>query len=244
MLGHHVAGEGLQHRHGHVLAFAGLVPMAQRRQGGDDREQAAGLVRHDGGQGAEGRVGVHELLQPAGPAGRLDQIVERLQARIRTSVVIAHRLDIDDVRPDRLDVGIGETQARHGGGAHVVDEDVAGRHQLAQDLLVRVGLQVEGDGALVAVQRHIGGAHLLGVRRLAGVALAVAARLLDLDHVGAEIPEGLGGVGAEHELGQVYNAQAVQGAFRLVVWRRSIFHRGHLVFPPAEFEACAFGRMN
>jgi len=121
-------------------------------------------------------------------------------------------MHIDDVRIDPRHVFIGEAQPRHGVGAHVVDEDLRLGHQRAQFGAAFVGLQVQRDAALVAVERHEGGAHVRVLGVLGAVALAVAAGVLHLDHVGAQIAQDLGGIGPEDEFCQVQNGDAVKRA--------------------------------
>ena len=215
VFGHDEAGEGLQHRHGDVLALARGLLMPQRGQGGDDREQAAGLVGDPRRQGPKIGARRGERGQTVGAAAGLDQVVERLQAGVRTLGGVAHGLDIDDVRLDRCHRVIAEAQPPDGVGAHVVDEDVGGGDQLAQGAAAGLVLQIEGDRALVAVERDEGRTHRLRAGGLA-VALAVPGRLLDLDHIGAEIAQGLGAVGAEDELGEIHHADAVERAFSSV----------------------------
>ena len=119
-------------------------------------------------------------------------------------------MHIDDMRIDLRHFLVAEAQPRHRVGADVVDEDVGGRDQRAQLLAVCLRLQVEHDRALVAVHGHEQRAHVLGFGVLGAVALAVAAGVLDLDHVRAQIAQRLRRIGPEDELGQVEHADTVQ----------------------------------
>src|SRR5262249_47029229 len=93
---------------------------------------------------------------------------------------------------------------------HVVDQDLRGRDQRAQFGRAVLALQVEHDGALVAVHAHEQRAHVLALGMLGAVALAVAARILDLDDVGAHIAQGLRRGRPEDELGEVEDAHPVE----------------------------------
>jgi len=71
------------------------------------------------------------------------------------------------------------------------------------------GGEVEGDRALVAVDRQVVGGHALADRRQPGAGV-VAARALDLDHVGAQVAEQHRGVGPGQHTGEVGDQDAVQ----------------------------------
>ena len=105
-----------------------------------------------------------------------------------------------------------------------MDEDVAGGDKGAQGGLSLFALQIQRDRAFVAVQGDEGGAHLLEVRGLAVLALAIAARFLNLDHICAKIAEGLGRIGAKHKLRQVDNANAVERALGLSLVLGAVRH--------------------
>ena len=92
-------------------------------------------------------------------------------------------------------------------GPHVLDDDVGLLGQPHQDLAALVGLQVQRDGALVAMQ-------VLEIRALAPaqhlVGAAFAGRWLDPDHVGAPVGQRAhaGGTGARQ--GQIEHLEARQ----------------------------------
>ncbi len=77
---------------------------------------------------------------------------------------------------------------RHGPGRGVVvDHDVCAREERGAPLAPFLGLEVEDDRPLAAVQRDEVAPEARGDRH--DVAIAVARRRLDLDHLGAEIAE-------------------------------------------------------
>ena len=86
-------------------------------------------------------------------------------------------------------------EALNHAGAEALDEHVGVFAEAAQDVLSFGHLEVEGDAALVAVERGEGGAAaLLALVRLvgaahAGTADASAARLLDADDVRSEVAQ-------------------------------------------------------
>ena len=109
-----------------------------------------------------------------------------------------------------------EPEALEDAGAEVLDEHVGAVDELQQHLAVGLGLEVEGDGLLVAV----GGEE---VRRLAVVlgaderrpppaGVVAAARGLDLDDAGAEVAHHHRGVRPGQGTGEVDDQDAVQRA--------------------------------
>jgi hypothetical protein len=88
------------------------------------------------------------------------------------------------------------------------------RRQLTHQRLARGLGNVAGHGALVAVGAQV--ISRLGVRALRvlqegrppGARVIAAARPLDLDHVGAQVGQGLGAPGAREHAGEVEDADA------------------------------------
>ena len=93
-----------------------------------------------------------------------------------------------------------------GARAEVLHQHVRGLEQLPEDLAARRRLEVQGDAPLAAVHGeevrassvHKGRAPAAGVVALAG--------LLDLDHVGARVREGLGAIRPGEDAGEVDDA--------------------------------------
>jgi hypothetical protein len=134
--------------------------------------------------------------------------------RLGAAAAVAVAIYIDDVGPDRLHRIVGEAQLGDRLAAHRVDEDVGSRDECAQHRLVRLVAQVEHQAALAAVHVDEDAAH---ARRGADgdVARVVAARRLDLDHVGAHIGHDLRRIGAEHHAREIDDADAGKRAFVL-----------------------------
>jgi hypothetical protein len=113
----------------------------------------------------------------------------------------------DEARIDRGKRRVADAELVHDAGAETLDDDVRRQSQSAEHGDALGLLQVEAQRALVAVdelEEGAGfarpGAHRTGVVALAGV--------LDLDDVGAEVGEVLGGDGARQQPGEVEHAQA------------------------------------
>ena len=113
--------------------------------------------------------------------------------------VAVHR-DVHELRTDRLQFLVADTEALRHTGPVVVDKDIRASRQLVNDLLARCGFEVEGDALLAAV--HAGGAERPDPHPAEGI----AAHGLDLDHARTEIgkdgdPQRRGDDGGELEDG-------------------------------------------
>jgi hypothetical protein len=122
-------------------------------------------------------------------------------------------MDVDDVVLQALQVFIAKAEALQAVHADIGEEDVGLLHKAAQRLKAFRILEIEQDGALVAVAAHVDGAHA-GRRRRAGVAHDVARAVFNLYDVGAHVAHQLRGVGAEHDSGQVQDLHARKRAGR------------------------------
>ena len=97
----------------------------------------------------------------------------------------------------------------------VLDQHVGAGDQLLQDFAARLGLEVERDRLLVRPLGQKRGAHVAPVQRAVGAALAALVglvRVLDLDHVGAEHGQLIGGERAGQHMGDVDDADAFKGS--------------------------------
>jgi len=116
------------------------------------------------------------------------------QARIQATQLVVH-----------------ESVSLHVRGRDVVDQDVGARDEALER--VAFAHRVEAEAALVRVQVQEEPA-LLGVRDAAperpAQSRAIAARRLDLHHVGAEISDQLGGVRGRHTLAHLDHADALE----------------------------------
>jgi hypothetical protein len=106
-----------------------------------------------------------------------------------------------------------EAQARHRAGPEAFEQHVGLGDQSALPLAAFVGLQIERDGPLVAVQRRVEGREL--ARRIA------AGGPFDQDHLGPQIGHQQRRIGARILLGQADDANAGQrpgAAQRGLLW--------------------------
>ena len=175
--------------------------------------QAGDLVGHQRGHVVR-RAAVADVEEIGDAGAGLDEIVIGGFARIRTIGAIAGAVNVDDVfAVQRLQVFIAEAEALQAVHADVGEEHVGLLHEAAQRLDAFGVLEVEQDGALVAVAAHVDGAHARRGRR-AGVAHDVARAVLDLDDVGAHVAHQLRGVGAEHDGGEIQDLDARERAGR------------------------------
>ena len=183
----HLDPAQIEHRvlHGDLdpLAAPGLFPLQQRRQDAGDQVNPRSTVA-DLGAGA-GRWAV----LPAGRAHRSahglgDGLVSLALDEGAGPEALARGVDdawID--LPNRLP---GETLAVERPGTEVLHQQVADLDEPGEDLLALVGLGVDGDRALVAIEHgEIQAVDVGQVTELLAGDVA-AARQLDLDDVGAE----------------------------------------------------------
>ena len=169
-------------------------------------EQAA---RHvvDRGAGAHRRP-----LRVAGhrhqPAHALRDLVEAGAVAVGAVLAEARDRGEDDARIDLRERFVVDPQPVLDVGPEVLDDHVGLLDQSQQQRVSRVGLQVDRDRALVAVQvLHVG-----AVARAADQVRAQPLRGFDLDHVGAEVGELLHAGGAGADLRQVQHAKVREGS--------------------------------
>src|SRR5579864_6658063 len=107
-----------------------------------------------------------------------------------------------------LQLLVSEAQLFHAAELEVLDHDVALLRQFPRDLLALGGLQVEGHGALVAVDAvEIGRLGRTDAQApIAGVVAAL--RVLDLDDFGAEVTQNHAAPRSGKYPGEIKNANA------------------------------------
>ena len=207
-------GETLHHRDLDELAAPGALAVEQggeRRIGG---KQANRLVGDERGRVFRRATGAHGVER--GKAGRaLNKVVIGLTMFIFAAGAESGAVDVDDVRIDRLDRFVAEAEPVHAGEADIVEENVGILEQGRQGGLAVGRFNIEHYGAFIAIQGRIDRTEIAGGRG-PGIAHHVA-RLaflagLDLDHIGAEIPENQGREGAEHDRTHVDDLDAGKGA--------------------------------
>ena len=98
-----------------------------------------------------------------------------------------------------------ESQPRHDGGSKVLDQHVGRAAQLQQELPAALGLEVQHDGALTAVQRS---ERIVAVARTAP--RHVASRRLDLDDVRSGHRHQEGGIRTLKDVAEIEHADAGQ----------------------------------
>ncbi len=186
-------GEGrhdVDHRDLHPLTPAGALPLEQRGQHGVGDGQAADLVGHEARHQHR-----HAALATEGVGNAragLDDVVVGGCVGGGGVRGVPLGLAVHDVGADLEDVVVGEPQATEGTGPQVGHHDVDGGGDVEQVSSAGGVLQVEDDVALVAQQVEGEAGQL--VHRTGGHHPAERAlRVLDGDHVGAQVTEDLGG---------------------------------------------------
>ena len=153
-----------------------------------------GITRHRLHEAAEsGMVGIRAGLPPAGHAHD-------------------HQRGIDPQQLVRAEAHLLERSH-----AEALEEDIGGAHQLAQDLLALLRAQVEGQALLVPrIDLPVGtdALRMVGPGLMPGTQRVALLRVLDLQHLRAEIGQGKRHHVARHEAAQVQHANPVEGTTR------------------------------
>ena len=221
LVGHGGAGalEGVhaddrgQQRGAHDLAPAGALALVERGQ------HAVGPV-HPGEQVGDGHT--HPLRVVRAGAGQrhqpplaLDDLVVAAAPGLGAVVPEAGDGQDHQARVEPVQLLDGEAEPVQDPGAEVLDEHVGALHQLPEDPLPVLGLQVQGDGLLVAVAgEEVGGLRVVGRAhegRSPAAGVVARAGVLDLDHPGAEVGEHHPRVRSGEGAGEVDDDGAAQG---------------------------------
>ena len=200
-------GDGVLHGDLDLLAVAGYVALVE---GGEDAdgEVHAGAGVAEGGSGARGRAaGVAGGAE--GAAGGLSDGVEGLVLAIRPVRPEAFDAGQYDAGVDLGELVVAQAEALQGVGGEVLGDDVGVLEQVEEDGLALGVFQVESDRPLVGVEEEEVVGVDAGPARSGAAAGVAALGLLDLDDVGAEVGEDLGGGGAGFELGEVEDADVL-----------------------------------
>ena len=198
-----IGDHDVEHRHLDVLADAGLFPRVQCRRHRLRREHRRGLVGHDGPDHLRAsRLGLGLDVGEAREA--LDDRVVDALLGVGSAVAGAADRDVDQARIERAHGRLAEAQPVHHLRPEILHQHVGAGDQLAQDLDALGLLEVDRQRALAAVGRYEQGGELAGrIDRLAAAARDVAARRLDLDHVGALVGQEHRGKRPRHHAGEV-----------------------------------------
>src|SRR5919112_1558038 len=196
------------HRDLDPLAAAGVRPLVQgRADRAEQVDRVAGVA--DLGAGDDRRA-VLEAGRRHGAAGGLRDVLVRLGLLQRARAEALERR-VDQARVELVQVLPGEPEAVHDARAEVLDQDVGAGHELAEDLLALVGLHVEGEAPLVAVEhREVQRVHVRQIAELAAGDVPPAG-LLDLDDVGSHPREELRADRAGLHVRHVEDADALEG---------------------------------
>lgn len=196
-----------EHGHFQLLAPARALALEQRGQDGVRGDQAASLVGGDGGQVARRARLAPDQVGKSGQA--LDDVVVSRAAIVGAAFAKAIQARIHQPRMARAQRGGVQPQRGHLGRPHAVHQHVGLVNQRQQRLARGRLLQVQHDAALVAVQPQEDRGQA-GLLRGAGAPGGIAAGRFDLDDVRPVVGQDLRGIGAEHDGGQVQDADAVQ----------------------------------
>ena len=139
------------------------------------------------------------------PARGLRYELESLVTRIRTVCPKAFDGGIDEAGVDLVETLPAQAEPVHHSGAEVLDQNIRPLHQADEHLFAPVGLEVEGDGALIVIEdQEVNAVNALAVGEVRAGAVA-APGVFHLDDIGAQKTEHLRARGASLNMGEVEN---------------------------------------
>src|SRR5689334_24334472 len=193
-------------------AFAGLLPLRQRREDADDRIATGEDIRDrnaDAGRRAVGHAGqVHHAAHSL-----RHEIVARALC-VGTVLAEAGDRAIDEARAFRCEALVVETELRKAADLEIFDEYVRARRELANDASAVLAVEIHLDRALAAVRRvKIGRTDMFAVCAFdewRTPTPGVVARTLafDLDHIRPEVSQHLAGPGPRQNARKFEDAEA------------------------------------
>ena len=183
----------------------------------DARRQHVAAEFVDQNRRVVARLADHLRHQCGDAAFALQHVVERGIVATGTVLPVTRTERVNDARVGFRDSGVVDAEPAGRARTHAVHEDVGIFHQPQQGVMCFGTLQIERDAALVAVHVHVHRRHPRMTIR-SGVAVRVALRRLDLDHVRAHVAQDLRRDRTEHVDGQIDDPDASQ-------WSRSRWMR-------------------
>ncbi len=202
-----------------VLALAGAITLVQRCQDGRHRIHAAHQVGHGHAHflRSRTRLAVRHAGEAHQAAHRLDHGVVAGLGGIGAVLAEGGDRQVDEARVVRGKIRIGQSVARQAADLEVLDQHVGTRRQLPYEGPALRPAEIDGERALAAIGRQV-------VRGLAGLVargiaqvrwspaarVVAAMRMLDLQHLGAEVCQHLRGPGARQDAAQVEHHDALQ----------------------------------
>ena len=182
--------------------------MVEREHHGECARDAGHAVGEPERRQRRRPVGLARLVREA--AHRLGQRPERAPLRVRAGLAEAGHAQHDEPGVELVQPVGPEPPALHHAGPEVLDQHVGVRDEALEQLAALGPAEVERDGALVA--RDDLPPQAVAVLAVAVGARGVAARVLDLDHVGAVVAEQHRGDRRGVDRAQVEHADAVRAA--------------------------------
>ena len=202
--------DGVNERDVHALAAAGDGAGVERHEDADGEVHAAEHVAHGIADTQRLAAGLAGDAHEAG-GGLCDDVIAGALV-LRAVAAEAGDGGVDDLVVDLLEHVIADAQLVHDAGAVVLDDDVGLLDHLEEELLALLGLQVQGDALLAAVD--VGIVHAVVVLlRTHGAGVVALARHLDLDDVGAVVGQHHRAVRTGQNAGQVQNGNITQCFF-------------------------------
>ena len=201
----------VEHRHIHVPALSGDVPVVERRQDADDRVEP-GCEIADGDAGAH-RRSVRLACQAHAARQGLDDHVVGGAVPIRTVMAEAADCGCHQLRIGGQEHFVRQAEPLHHAGAEIFDQHIRPRQQRQQRFAPFRLLEIQHHAPLVA----IGAVEVRAVpedeMRRDDAGRISDARGLDLDDVGAQVAEEHRGEGTRKERREIDDDDPRQHAF-------------------------------
>jgi len=198
------------HRRVDRLPEAGPRPRMERRGDREGGEHPGDHVRL--GDPDHRRHPIRLAGEAHDPAHPLDDEVVRRPGPPRAVLAEPGDLAVDRARVQRGDALLREPESGHRPRTEILDDDIGSLDEPLECRLPRGMLEVEGDAALVPVDREVVRRHAVLVRGRPAPRLVAGPRLLDLDDLGAVVGEHERAVRTGERPGQVDDADAMQCA--------------------------------
>ena len=203
------------HRDVDELALAGALALAQRGEDPERGHQRAAAEVGDLAAGLNGRaVGIAGEVEQPDP-GQVVGVVPGSR-RIRPVLAVAGDRAVDEPRVLLAQPLVADAEAVHHAGPERLEQHVGAAREPQQHVAAAGRLEVDPDGPLAAVQRQERRGRRAGigalVLRLGPADVVAHPRVLDLDHVGAEVGQQQRAEAARQQAREVDHPQAAERA--------------------------------
>jgi hypothetical protein len=136
------------------------------------------------------------------------------QVAVGPGDAVAGAAGVDDHRVDLAQNFVAEADFVHRAGLEIFHYEVGLAHEALEDFLALGVFQIERDGAFVRVHQRERNAERLAFAAVERAHAVADPRHFDLDHLGAEVTQKHRGIGAVVVMGEVEDADIIEGERR------------------------------